>query len=90
MASFILNILSTEAAINTVASTVSNASFVRIYNGNAAVQIVTKQNVVANTANVSFSVPPGQEFFLLKSPADTLTANASGLVVASSVKVRGG
>ena len=87
MSNFILNVLSTEAAVNTsVANTVSNAPFVRVFNNTAGAVLVTKQ--VANTANVSLTVAAGQEVFLVKAPADTLTSNAASGVVACSVKVR--
>jgi hypothetical protein len=89
VSSFILNVLSAEQALSpSTANTVGAASFVRLFNNTAAAQLVTKQNVTANTANVSFTIASNQEAFLLKTPADTLTANAG--VLATSVKVRGG
>ena len=72
-----MKVLSAEAAIGS-ASTVSNASVVRLYNSSPDTDYQ-----VTNSNGTSFTMPSGSIAYVIKEPTETLTSNA--LVLATSI-----
>jgi len=85
MAEMVLKLQGVEITLSATANTVGLASFVRVYNATAAAIVLTKQNVVANTANATITVGTLQEVFVNKAPTDTLTSPAA--LLATPVKL---
>lgn len=57
----------------TSASAVGNASCVRLYNSDSAASVITN-----DTTSASFTMPGGSVAFMVKSPADTISASGNG------------
>jgi predicted small secreted protein len=72
-----MKVLSAEAAIGS-ASTVSNASVVRLYNSSADTAFL-----ITNSNTATFTMPAGSVAYVIKEPTETLTSNAA--VLATSI-----
>jgi len=70
-----LKLLSAETGLGT-ASTVSNASVVRLYNSNTSTDIV-----VINSNGTTMTMPSGSITYVVKDPTETLVASADVLAV---------
>jgi hypothetical protein len=69
-----LKLLSAETTLGT-ATTVSNATVVRLYNKNAGDQVITNSN------GSTMTMPTGSIAYIVKDPTETLSASADVLAV---------
>ena len=78
-------IITTEIAMPTTAgaaSSISEATCVRLYNGSGAAATVSISTAVGAASTLSFTMPTGTVEFLQKLPTDVIFASANTVKVA--------
>jgi len=73
-----IKVISTEATVN-VATTVSGAALVRVYNNTAADVLITRADGVGTIGTVTMQANTVEYF--VKAPTETIAANANVLAV---------